>query len=89
MSQKRLGPQAPGWAAQENGKEMMLYPEDLGGQYFAVLFCLQLTSHTVKPFVTLSNFRIKWDAYFSKELCPLVFIVLNMFLHASAYGYVT
>ena len=25
---------------------------------------------------------IKWDVYFSKELCPLVFIVLNMFLHA-------
>ena len=38
------------------------------------------------PFRTLS---IKWEVYFSKELCPLVFIVLNMFLHASAYEYVT
>ena len=26
----------------------------VGGQYVAVLFSLQLTSHTVKPFVTLS-----------------------------------
>ena len=34
-------------------------------------------------------FQIKWEVYFSKELCPLVFIVLNMFLHASAYEYVT
>ena len=31
------------------------------------LFGLQLTSHTVKPFVTLSNFRIKWEVYFSKN----------------------
>ena len=37
-------------------------------------------------------FQIKWEVYFSKELCPLVFTVLNMFLHASAYvlcGYAT
>ena len=34
-------------------------------------------------------FQIKWEVHFSKELCPLFFIVLNMFLHASAYGYVT
>ena len=47
MSQQRLGPQAPGWAAQENGKEMLLSLEELGGgQYVAVLFSLQLTSHT-------------------------------------------
>ena len=32
---KRLGPQVPGWAAQENGKETL-------GQYVAVLFGLQL-----------------------------------------------
>ena len=30
-------------------------------------------------------FQIKWEVYFSKELCPLVFIVLNMILHTSAY----
>ena len=38
------------------------------------------------PFVTLSN---TFNVYFSKELCPLVLIVLNMFLHASVYEYVT
>ena len=35
-------------------------------------------------------FQIKWEVYFSKELCPLVFIVLNMFLHAYVLcGYAT
>ena len=33
-------------------------------------------------------FQIKWEVYFSEELCPLVFfIVFSKFLHA--YGYVT
>ena len=38
-------------------------------------------------------FQIKWQVYFSKELCPFVFIVLNMFLYAyvlcgyTTYGY--
>ena len=46
-----------------------------------------LTDNTFRnPF---EPFQIKWEVYFSKELCPLVFIVLNMFLHASAYEYVT
>ena len=31
------------------------YDHKSGGQYIAVLFSLQLTSHIVKPFVTLSN----------------------------------
>ena len=30
-------------------------------------------------------FRIKWEVYFSKELGPLVLIVLNMFLYAYVY----
>ena len=32
-----------------------------------------------------TTISIKWEVYFSKELCPLVFIVLNMFLHAYVY----
>ena len=39
-----------------------------------------------------TTFSIKWEVYFSKELCPLVVTVLNKFLHASAYvlcGYIT
>ena len=55
LSAERLGPQAPGWAAQENGKEILLYSQKSGGQYVEDLFSLQLPSHTVKPFVTLSN----------------------------------
>ena len=38
---ERLGPQDPGWAAQENGKETRLWPIEWG-QYVAVLFGLQL-----------------------------------------------
>ena len=55
-----------GWVSQKSG----------GGQYFAVLFSLQLTSHTVKPFVTLS-----------KELCPLIFIASLCFcMHMCMYS---
>ena len=46
-----------------------------------------LTNNTFRnPF---EPFQIKCEVYFSNELCSLVFIVLNMFLHASAYEYVT
>ena len=46
-----------------------------------------LTDNTFRnPF---EPFQIKGEVYFSKELCPILFIVLNMFLHASAYEYVT
>ena len=30
--------------------------------------------------------RIKWEVYFSKELCPLVFIVLTMFPRVYMYS---
>ena len=89
MSQQRLGPQAPGWAAQENGKEMLLKLEELGVNMLQLcsVFNSPLTDNTFRnPF---EPFQIKWEVYFSKELSPLVFIVLNMFLHASAYEYVT
>ena len=43
----------------------------------------RLTDNTFRnPF---EPFQIKWDVYFSKELCLLVFIVLNMFLHMSMH----
>ena len=50
---EKLGPQAPGWAAQANGKKRS-YGHKSWGQYAAVLFGLQLPL-TVKPLVTLSN----------------------------------
>ena len=46
-----------------------------------------LTDNTLRnPF---EPFQMKWEVYFSKELSPPVFIVLNMFLHTSAYEYAT
>ena len=51
-----------------------------GGQYVAVFD----QSPTNLSHTTLS---IKLEAYFSKERCPLVVIVLNMFLHAYVYIY--
>ena len=56
---KRLGSQTPGWAAQENGKETLLW--------------LYVRSPTPSHSKTFSNrfepFQIKWEVYFSKELC--------------------
>ena len=78
-SQPRLGPQTPGWAAQENEKDVLSKPEELGVNMVQSLFSLQLTLS--------SPFQMKWEVYFSKELYSLVFIVLNMLLHA--YEYVT
>ena len=58
---ERLGPQAPGWVAQENGKETRLGPIEWGS-----ICCCSVRSpnpsHT-QPFQT------KWEVYFSKELC--------------------
>ena len=53
------------------------------GQYVA--FFVQSPTHLShnNHFVTLSN-KV-WEVYFSKELCPFVFIVLTMFLHAFEY----
>ena len=51
-----------GWAPRplveqprRTGKKCCYGHKSGGGQYVAVLFSLQLTSHTVKPLVTLSN----------------------------------
>ena len=58
---ERLGPQAPGWAAQENGKEKRLWPIEWGVNMLQFCSVSNSLSHT-----TLS---IKWEVYFSKELC--------------------
>ena len=58
---ERLGPQASGWAAQENGKEMRSWPLEWGS-----ICCSYVPSPT--PFHT-QPFQIKWEVYFSKELC--------------------
>ena len=56
-------PERPVEQPRRTGKKRC-YGHKSGGQYVAVLFSLQLTSHTVKPF---EPFEIK--VYFSKELC--------------------
>ena len=45
--------------------------------------CYSLCS--VSNSLSHTTLSIKWEVCFSKELCPLVFIVLNMFLHACVY----
>ena len=45
--------------------------------------CCSLCS--VSNSLSHTTLSIKWEVYFSKELCLLVFIVLNMFLHAYVY----
>ena len=65
---ERLGPRPPVEQPRRTGKKRC-YGHKSGGQYVAVLFGLQLPL-TGK---TLSNpfepFQIKWEVYFSKELC--------------------
>ena len=62
----------PGWAAQQNEKEVLLSSEELGGQYVAVC-SVSNSPLTHNPFATLSN-KV-WEVYFSKELCLFVIIV--------------
>ena len=54
MSQRGWASRPPVEQPRRTGKKRC-YGHKSGGQYVAVLFSLQLTSHTVKPLVTLSN----------------------------------
>ena len=58
---ERLVPQAPGWAAQENGKETWLWPIEWGSICGSSIRS-PTPSHT-------QPFQIKWEVYLSKELC--------------------
>ena len=66
---ERLGPQAPGWAAQENRKRNAIMARRVGVNMLQ--FCS--VSNSLSHSKTLSNpfepFQIKWEVYFSKELC--------------------
>ena len=67
-----LGHQDPGWAAQQNEKEVLLLSEELGVNMLQSLFPLQLTSHTQ---LFRNPFENKvWEVYFSKEVCAFVII---------------
>ena len=54
MSQRGWAPRPPVEQPRRTRKKHF-YGHKSGSQYVAVLFSLQLTSHTVKPLVTLSN----------------------------------
>ena len=89
MSQERLDPPDPRLSSPEERERNAAMARRVG------VYMLQFYSVSNSPLTdnTFRNpfepFQIKWEVYFSKELFPLVFIVLNMFLHASAYEYVT
>ena len=77
---RELGPRASGWATLENVKDTRLCPEELEGQYVAVFVHFPTPSHT-------QPFQIKWEVYFSKELCRSSLLLLCRY--ASAYEYAT
>ena len=62
---ERLGPKVPGWAAHENGKETLMAMR-LGVNMLQFCSVSNSLSH-----ITLS---IKWEVYFSKELCHSSFL---------------
>ena len=71
---ERLGPQAPGWAAQENGKETQLWPIEWGS-----ICCSSVRS----PTYNTQPFQIKWEVYFSKNCVVRLYCVVVMHLHMS------
>ena len=71
---ERLGPQAPGRAAQENGKETQLWSIEWGS-----ICCSSVRSPT--PSHT-QPFQIKWEVYFSKNCVACLYCVVVMILLA-------
>ena len=71
---ERLGPQAPGWAAQENGKETRLWPIEWWS--ICCSFVRSPTPSHTQPF------QIKWEVYFSKNCVARLYYVVVMILHA-------
>ena len=70
--------QAPGWAAQENGKETRLWPIEWGS-----ICCSSVRSPTSSH---TQPFQIKWEAYFSKNCiarryCAVVMFCIQMYMH--------
>ena len=66
---EKLGPQAPGWSAQENGKETWLWSIEWGS-----ICCSSVRSPT--PSHT-QPFQIKWEVYFLRTV-SLVFIIVSL-----------
>ena len=77
-STQQSEPQAPGWAAQENEKDTLLCPEELGRS----ICCSPCSVYNSLSHTTLSN-KVR-GTYFSKEVFARPFCVVVMILHASA-----
>ena len=69
---ERLGPEAPGWAVQENENDTRLCPEGLGRS----LCCSSVRSPTPSHTQT---FQIKWEVYFSKNCVVRLYYCLYMY----------
>ena len=65
-----MGPQVPGWAAHENGKETRLWPIEWGS-----ICCSSVRSPT--PSHT-QPFQIKWAVYFSKNYCVSLWFCMHL-----------
>ena len=71
-----LGPQDPGWAAQQNEEEVLLWSEELGvnvWQSFSVSNS-PLTHNQHQPFRNPFENKVR-EVYFSKKVCSFVIIV--------------
>ena len=71
-----LGPQDPGWAAQLNEEEVLLWSEELGVNMlqFVPVSNSPLTHKKHQPFCNAFENKV-WEVYFSKEVCLFVIIV--------------
>ena len=67
-----LGPQAPGWAVQENENDTRLCPEGLGRSIYCISVRSPTPSHT-------QTFQIKWEVYFSKNCVARLYYCVNMY----------
>ena len=75
---ERLGPQAPGWAVQENENDTRLCPEGLGRSICCSSVRSPTPSHT-------QTFLIKWEVYFSKRTVSSLFFASVCILHIYVY----
>ena len=74
---ERLGPQAPGWAAQENGKETRLCPIE-----WESICCSSVWSPTSSH---TQPFQIKWEVCFSKNCVTRLYCVVVLHAYLDVY----
>ena len=76
---ERLGPQAPGWAAQENENDTRRCPEGLG-RSISCSFC------SVSNSLSHANLTIKWEVYIFLKKSSLVFIIVPLWFCMYMYA---